>query len=667
MSKSRHIKYSKNKLSNKNLEKISVQLFNRNNFHFIILIFILLIYLHNLTRDIYAGDIGDLVTAAYVFGIPHPPGYALFTILGVITSHIPFLIPIVTRVGLISVMSSLLGLLIVYNFSFKITKSLLISVLCVLILAFSYPFWIQTEIPEVFALNNFLVIIILYLAFLFYQEKKEKYLYLLIFFCSLSLTHHNTILTIFPSVFILIIKHWKYIFFENKKRILYLLLCIILGLIPFLYIPIASSHNPPINWDNVTDLNSFFNLILRKDYGQLNIVSNTQFIVRIITVNNYFSSLISAYSLLILSIFILGIIKLIRTDIRLALSFITAYILSGPLLIFYIATTIISPHQWGVIERIYVLSFVVCIFFLPYGFMFIKNFMDSILSRKIYSLLIICYFFIIPVLFLKYNFPKTDLSKTQIGNTLALNILLPLSQNSILFTGGDTTTFNIWYQHYALGIRPDIYIINPHGIEYLKKIINQNDLTQKKVSLYSTQPIKLQENVILVPKGLVFEIMPKKDLPTKNNYINDIQKFWNIKPTSRKDLAESETNFIATEIPLLYSNAYLRTGNFINYYYKDPKLAQEFFQKSVSIDTENSEAYFALGINQYKLSKDCKNSEENINKAISYYPVWEPYYKYLYVVYKNCGKTTKELDILAKDYFRHFNENIDIDMDYNLN
>ncbi|OGH10287.1 MAG: hypothetical protein A2857_02475 [Candidatus Levybacteria bacterium RIFCSPHIGHO2_01_FULL_36_15] len=673
MLKKAPVKYVKNKSSNQNQNNIQ-----KKFLYLIPALFFLsvsLLYLKNLTRDIYAGDLGDLVTAAYVFGVPHPPGYALFTLLGSILSHIPFPLPIVSRVGLISIMSSILSLFIIYKFSYRTTKSLAISILSVSILAFSYPFWMQAEIPEVFALNNFLAIIILYFAILFYQEKKSKYLYLLAFFSSLSLTHHNTILTIFPSVLILTLKHWKFIFFESKKRIIFLLLSFILGLTPFLYIPIAASYNPPINWDNVSNLNSFFHLILRKDYGALPITSSTPLTVRIIILQNYFSHLFSAYSFLIIIISMIGIFKLLKSDKRLMFSFIIAFFLSGPTLLFYIAPIIKSSHEWGVIERIYVLSFVTFIFFVPFGFLFIKNFLDSKFSKKIYTTIIIFYFFIIPIMLIIYNLPKTDLSKTAIGNTFALNILLYLPKNSTLFTGGDTTTFNIWYQYYALGIRPDIYLINPHGIDYLKNTLNKEKIAKTKSSnsikransIFSTHPIKVEKKLILVPKGLVFEIIPEKDLPSKDKYLNDIENILGrINMVTRKDLTTSEMNLIAAEIPLLYSNALLRIGNFINSYYNDQKIAMEFYEKALSIDNENSEVYFAIGINQYKLFKDCRKSEENIKKAISYYPVWKTYYSYLYIIYDKCNKDQKTLTDFKDYYKKYFNKDIDLEKDFRI-
>src|SRR5664280_1156469 len=52
-------------------------------------------------QGIIGGDSGDLVTAVTTFGVPHPPGYPLYTFLGWILSHIPVFTPS-WRVGLLS-------------------------------------------------------------------------------------------------------------------------------------------------------------------------------------------------------------------------------------------------------------------------------------------------------------------------------------------------------------------------------------------------------------------------------------------------------------------------------------------------------------------------------------------------------------------------------------
>src|SRR5258708_21392292 len=130
----------------------------------VVFIFVSLLYLHNITHDIYSGDNGDLVTASYVFGVAHPPGYPLFTSIGFILSHLPISFAVVTKVTLLSVIASILGLFFFFKLSMRATQSYLISIISTLALAFSYLFWLFTEVPEVFALNNFFIIILFYFA-----------------------------------------------------------------------------------------------------------------------------------------------------------------------------------------------------------------------------------------------------------------------------------------------------------------------------------------------------------------------------------------------------------------------------------------------------------------------------------------------------------------------
>ena len=282
---------------------------------FIFFLTIGLVYLHNLTRDIYSGDVGDLVTAAVVHGVPHPTGYPLFTLLGFILSKIPLLIPPVTKVGLISVFASLVGLFILYKYSFKITKSIFLSLLTVSILAFSYLFWLHSELPEVFALNNFFVILILYFAIRFHENGKLKDLYILTFLVFLSLTHHHTILLLFPSVGFIVLTKLP-LLFKNKTTIPKLLIITIVGLLPYIYVPIAAFTNPVINWDNVVNLNNFISLILRQDYGGFapSVMNGVPFIVKSIVARDFLKTIVSLYSYQIVFVAVLGALSLFKKD-----------------------------------------------------------------------------------------------------------------------------------------------------------------------------------------------------------------------------------------------------------------------------------------------------------------------------------------------------------------
>jgi hypothetical protein len=48
------------------------------------------VYLLTASRTIYGVDSGDFLAAAWVFGVAHPPGFPLYTLLLSLWSRIPF-------------------------------------------------------------------------------------------------------------------------------------------------------------------------------------------------------------------------------------------------------------------------------------------------------------------------------------------------------------------------------------------------------------------------------------------------------------------------------------------------------------------------------------------------------------------------------------------------
>src|SRR6185312_561419 len=52
-------------------------------------VIVLLIYVLTLYPSVAGGDAGELVSAAWTFGVPHPPGYPLFALLARAFATIP--------------------------------------------------------------------------------------------------------------------------------------------------------------------------------------------------------------------------------------------------------------------------------------------------------------------------------------------------------------------------------------------------------------------------------------------------------------------------------------------------------------------------------------------------------------------------------------------------
>ncbi len=635
----------------------------------------LLLYVSHLSRSIYGGDVGDLVTAASVGGVAHPSGYPLFTFLGFLLTHsILARISPAFAVGLISAFAGAGGVVCFYLFTKQLTKNSLNSVVASLILGFSFLYWFYAEVAEVFMLNTFFALVLFLLALLFRQSKKGPVLYLFFFCLGLASTHHSTIILIVPSLFLLI---GKQLFLQIKKNmllILLLLLSFVLGLTPFLYIFIASAHNPIINWDSVHDIPSFFHLILRKDYGtfQAGIFDTPSFAQRLVTLWLYVQYLLFQLTIPTIVLTFLGFWHIFKKDKILFTSLFLAWLLSGPVFLMYAGFPLTSSFIIGAYERFTLLSTV--IFLIPFGiglYVFTVR-LASFLPKRHYEVLFTCLFLFIPLMLFVYNTPKTNLASLMIGDTYAKDFLDPLPRNAVLLISGDTQIFNTWYVHYALHDRPDILLYNigatpvthnsiadglkgvssKNRTEALIKIVRSMSSTRRIFSTTQFQP-KTGEKLIWVPFGLVFEMYQDVDrLPDKKSYEMQVGSIWS---TLHAPTIEERKNPVAhsltiAEIPNAYSNSLIATGTFIYTRYQDTDSALSFYKKARDIEPNNDKAYSALGVLYSGIAGKCGYAADNLSQSLALNQYQETPYFLLYTMYLNCFKDKKRASEVSIAY-----------------
>lgn len=659
---------------------------SRQFFILLFLGFVFLTYAGSLSGDIMGGDVGDLVTAAVVGGVAHPPGYPLFTLMGFLFSKLPIPFSPAYKIGLISVLSSIGALFFYIKISLRLSKSFFISLLSASTLAFSYLFWFYSEIAEVFALNNFFAVLLFYLAIEYYYTHKKRYVFLLFFFAALSLTHHHTIILLFPSLALLIGRQVKNTF--SKKTIVLLCIAVLLGILPYVYVPLSAISKPLINWNNAINLENFLNLVLRKGYGtfQAGQFPSLPPVGRFFVLREYMQKILDSFSLPVAIFITVGAWNMWKRDKIIFFAFTSAVVLTGPLFNLYAGFHIVNSFLMATAERFYVLSIPLLAFFLPVGFGAVKNFLASVFSKKLFVSLIVSEFLLIPLLLFISHYPKTKLSSYHLGNTYAFDILKPLEKKAVVFLSGDTTLFNSWYAHYVLGVRPDVEIVNPPGVgndyfsqrakdEYVKihkklpakglvsdEIIMQTFL---KRPLYSLVPFKLsRDDVVWMPIGFTYKLIKKRDIPKEETYASLIEKYirsLNIPDKNTKNL--SEKNLMGATIRTFYSNAFLNIADFVYSQYSNKLLAIAYYSKSLEIDDTNSRSYAGLGVSEFEALQDCVSSQNHLEKAIIYGPAAKLHYVYLFIVFKECRKDVATISKLQLQYTKIFGNIIEEDMD----
>lgn len=218
------------------------------------------VYLMTLAPDLthahFGVDGGELIAAAATLGIPHPPGYPTYTILGHLISHIP-LGTLPFRFNLFSAVSMAVAAAFVTAVSTsafrvpsfvvepKARNSKLPPIAAGLTFAFAQLVWSQAVITEVYALNLACLGLFLWLLL---TGRPAFWVGLAL---GLSLTTHLT------SGLMLPLAIWG----VRRGRAAALLVGLCLGITPYLLLPLLAQNPTPVIWGDPTTLSGWWWLV----------------------------------------------------------------------------------------------------------------------------------------------------------------------------------------------------------------------------------------------------------------------------------------------------------------------------------------------------------------------------------------------------------------------
>jgi len=283
-------------------------------------VFVISIVLYALTLapSVVFVDSGELIVAARSLGVAHPPGFPLYVLL----THLATVVPIgniAVRVNLASALfgglaSSVLTLTVIEAMvtpmilsvagrvsrkaarsgkkgssgagakALNVTESvdpialIVSSIAAGLLLAFSRTLWAYATIAEVYTLNSVLILTIFLFMFRWrrltieHRERREdrgksdRWLYAAAFFFGLGLgVHHVTVGLMLPAFGALVLATEGLAFYRSR-RLAYAALCAFAGLSIYVYLPIAASRSPVMNWGDPRTFEHFWWHVTGRQY-----------------------------------------------------------------------------------------------------------------------------------------------------------------------------------------------------------------------------------------------------------------------------------------------------------------------------------------------------------------------------------------------------------------
>ena len=220
---------------------------------------IFLLYLVTLSPSTAMWDTSEYITAAYTFGLPHPPGNPFFVLIGRVFAILPMAPNVAMRINILAALCSAGAA----GFWFLITERVLVGwlperwqrivggSLAAIIGATAFTVWAQSVVNEkVYTISLLGLALVSWLTVRWCDDpngpKADRLLILIAYVSGLGYANHMAGFLALPAVAIAIV--WRRRGILLRWRLLLAIAgALLLGMTPFLTQPLRAAHFPPIN------------------------------------------------------------------------------------------------------------------------------------------------------------------------------------------------------------------------------------------------------------------------------------------------------------------------------------------------------------------------------------------------------------------------------------
>jgi tetratricopeptide (TPR) repeat protein len=645
------------------------------------------LYTYTLAPTVTLVDSGELILAARTLGVAHPPGFPLYVLL----AHLATLLPLgnlAVRVHFASAMfaalaSAFMTLLVAealrcelqpqtsakqnrdtrkkkgkpspaeptaaFDTNANLTLILAPALVAGLLFAFSRTLWAYATIAEVYTLNTLLIVVIFFLMISWRRGilegrnhrllSSDKQLFVAAFVFGLALgVHHVTVGLMLPALAALVFSTEGLKFFKSR-RLLYAALFAFTGLCIYIYLPIAASRSPLMNWGDPRAFEKFWWHITGRQYQVF-------FDFSLGRIAEFFKLALREFGYswvpLGLASAIAGFVYLFKRD-KALLVFLSLIVAAD---IIYCLGYEIDEDK----DAYYLPAFLALTIAAGFGAYWIINFLQTTKRREILTPLRVSLMLLfIPLLALAGNFAFNNRSNYFIAQDYVNNILNTIEPNGMLLTNDwqvyspmlyvreienhrkDVVAIDVnqlrrsWYFNYLQQVYPELMSQSQQQIEaYLEdlKSWEQNpdayaqnrNLTErintrfydmifsfvtnhlKDAPVYATQEIVinrggpdreltafLNEKHTLIPEGLLFKVSLKDRLPESKE-----------SPISTRGLTDGTLKFddddvVRKKVFPVYLTMLTNRGRFLAIQNQHEK-AIEYFRQALTLDANYTPA-----------------------------------------------------------------------------
>ena len=527
----------------------------------------LVLYLLTLAPSVVGGDGGELMAAARVLGVAHPPGYPTFTILTHVFGLLPLGAPAVGMnllsavldaacVAIVAVGAILVAGRIGTLAASRPQRAIVLggAAAGAGLLAVSTTFWTWSLSTEVFALNNLLAAAILVLVLAWHRDPTRRgLLRAAALLTGLSLTNQQTIVLLAPGLLVLYADGLRRLSALPRpsggglvaRDVLAPIAFVLLGLVPVVYLPIAAAGDPAVNWGDPRTLDRLVAVVSRQSYGTFSLTVRDASGTVVDQLLQLGGTLLSALTPIGLGLGLVGWIAVARVSGVLATAFALLVLVSGPIFVAIANPPLDDPVTRGVLERFAILPTVVIgilagVGAIRLGVWVLGRAPDERVRLRLGAALGIAAVAVV-VAIGAVHLPLASQRDNRVAETYGRDILEPLPADALLLMRSDEHYTTVSFAQVVEGLRPDVVAVDVELLKlptYVAQIRRQHPDVQIPFAAYDdgattslgdvvaanlpARPVfvvgRLKEDLsarfATIPWGLTRRFSPAADAPT---------------------------------------------------------------------------------------------------------------------------------------------------------
>lgn len=612
------------------------------------------LYFITLVPTVYSGDSGEITSAIYSLGVPHPTGFPLYIITAKLFSAIwPFGSSVAAKINMFSGFCGALTVFVMYfvcrkilswqfpeeinlvtpggkeiNISNFIQRMLAGS--ASLMLGFSLTFWCHSIATKVYTCTALLVSIQMLLIMYWYERRQEKYIYWVALVCGLGLCTHIT--AGLPALALIVI-----VFFSDRKLLTnkkILAKALLAGMIPsifYLYIPWAARRNPYVNQNNPENLGNFIYYITQRDYKFK--MANRTIVGYLTVIGKTLKFHFIEFTVVGFALAIAGVVAFWKKYKNIFYGLFAMIAGNTAIMMSYGNET-----DLFILDRYFLPSYLALSIFILLGLFFLWQIVLRLRNNKIRVALFL-FIVLVPIIPFLSHFYENNQRHNYIVENFGHNLLSSIEPKSLLFTLGDAVSGPIWYLHGALDERPDVIIVEAALITHdwymeqlnerhpevipieLKEIypydrfkyIVDHNFSEYNIYTSYNSDATIKEEYKYVPYGLVNKVMSTSTEILLEDYKKKNDELWAMYNYAGLLDENIYKEYMVREIVDQYAKAHNNLAVFYSDL-EDKEMAMYSLEEALKYDPDNFPALYNLST-QYKAKGDYKKSGELLAKA----------------------------------------------------